>query len=130
MKIGLEGTQVPNDGNNILSEANQEMINVTQTDNNIYVELEDGQTLNSYEFIDGIQGEGQWIALGIHTGLNDITKVKYDEQYLTAEDVTNASSVGLPAGSFLYWVKYEDLPQTFTLQADGFAVKTFTVETI
>lgn len=104
------------------------MVTITQEGTNIYIEVDDGETLNSYESTDPTQGEGQWVALAIETGEDDITKVTYNGEYLTAKDVADANSMGLPAGSFVLWVKAEALPKTFTLGGEGKEDKTFTVE--
>lgn len=106
------------------------MVTITQTGNTINIKIADGETLNSFESTDPVQGEGQWIALGIDTGVSDITKVKYNGNYLTAIDIADAMSVGLPTGYFVLWVKAENLPKTFTLGADGQVTKTFTVNLV
>lgn len=114
--------------NAALSQANQDMVTITQEGNNIYIKVNDGETLNSYESTDPTQGEGQWVALAIETGEDDITKVTYNGTPLTAADVADAESMGLPAGSFVLWVKAENLPKVFTLGGEGKEDKTFTVE--
>lgn len=104
------------------------MITVTQEGTNIYIEVDDGEILNSFESTEPGYGEGQWIALAIETGDTDITKVTYNGEYLTGKDVADAQSMGLPAGSFVLWVKAEELPKIFTLGGEGKEDKTFTVE--
>ena len=46
---------------------------------------------------------------------------------MTARDVADANSMGAPAGSFVLWVKAENLPKTFVLGGEGKESKTFTV---
>lgn len=131
-KIGENGTAVPDDVNILESQANQDMVTITQLENNISIDVADGETLNDYDLMES-GSEGKWIGLSIDTGLDDITKVKYNGQYMTEEDVEKADAVGLLAGNFVLWVNYDELVDstiTFTLQADGFAAKTFTVEAI
>lgn len=131
-KIGENGTAVPDDVNIIESQANQDMVTITQLENNISIDVADGETLNDYDLMES-GSEGKWIGLSIDTGLDDITKVKYNGQYMTEEDVEKADAVGILAGNFVLWVNYDELVDstiTFTLQADGFAAKTFTVEAI
>lgn len=103
------------------------MVTITQVDNDIYIEVEDGKTLNSYTSTDPAQGAGQWVAIFVETGEDDITKVTYNGTYLTAADVADAESMGAPAGSFVLWVKAENLPKTFILGGEGKESKTFTV---
>lgn len=106
------------------------MVTITQTGNDIYIKVDDGETLNSYESTDPAQGEGQWVAVIVDTGETDITKVTYNGQYMTAADVADATSMGAPAGSFVLWVKAENLPKTFVLGGEGKESKTFTVSLI
>lgn len=106
------------------------MVTITQSGTNIYIDVDDGETLNSYESTDPTQGTGQWVALIIETGEDDITKVTYNGNYLTAADVADAQSMGAPAGSFVLWVKAENLPKTFVLGGAGKEDKTFTVNLI
>lgn len=103
------------------------MVTITQTGTDIFVEVADGETLNSYESTDPTQGEGQWVAIIVDTGETDITKVTYNGNYMTARDVADANSMGAPAGSFVLWVKAENLPKTFVLGGEGKESKTFTV---
>jgi hypothetical protein len=105
------------------------MVTITQTGNDIYIKVDDGETLNSYELVKTAE-EGQWIALLVETGEDDITKITYDGNYLTAEDVAEATSMGAPAGSFILWVKAENLPKTFVLGGEGKESKTFTVSLV
>ena len=121
---------MPNDANALLSQENQEKVTITQVGNIINIKVADGEILNSFNSTDPSQGLGQWIALGIDTGTSDITKVKYNGNYLTAIDVMDATSVGLPAGYFVLWVKAENLPKTFTLGAEGQSTKTFTINLV
>jgi hypothetical protein len=42
----------------------------------------------------------------------------------------DATSVGLPAGYFVLWVKAENLPKSFTVGAEGQPTKTFTINLV
>ena len=70
------------------------------------------------------QGAHKWIGLGIGTGLSSVTLAKYNGSALTAEDATEAASVGLDqAGEFVLYVRAEEIavtPKTITLKADGY----------
>ena len=103
---------------------------ITQTGNNIAINVDDIDSLVEYTSTDPVQaaaGPKKWVAVGIDTGLDDIRKVKYNGSYLTDIDVADATSVGLPAGSFVLWVDAENLPKTFTLQTAEYQAKRFTI---
>lgn len=81
---------------------------------------------------DGGNGWGvhKWLGIGINAGISPITGLKYNGASLTAEDVSEASSVSLGAGYFVRWVAADlalvgDNTQRskneFTLWADGYA---------
>lgn len=131
----IDGTAVPNDINILESQANQNMVTITQSENNISIKVADGETLNDYDLMES-GSEGKWIGLSIDTGLDDITKVKYNGQYMTEEDVEKADAVGLLAGNFVLWINHDELVDspdntiTFTLQADGHQAQEFTIELI
>ena len=84
-------------------------------------------------------GEHKWLGIGISAGINPITGLKYNGASLTAEDVSEATSVGLSAGYFVRWVA-ADLVQardntqkskdTFTLWADGYAKTSYTLRIV
>lgn len=106
------------------------MVTITQIDGDIYVEVADGEELNSYKSTDPSQGTGKWVAIAVETGEDDITKVTYNGEYLTKKDVADATSMGIPAGSFVLWVKAENLPKTFVLGGENKEDKTFTVSLV
>ena len=70
------------------------------------------------------QGTHKWIGLGIGTGLSSVTLAKYNGTSLTADDATEATSVGLDqAGEFVLYIRAEEVVQTsktITLKADGY----------
>ena len=70
------------------------------------------------------QGTHKWIGLGIGTGLSSVTLAKYNGTSLTADDATEATSVGLDqAGEFVLYIRAEEVvqtPKTITLKADGY----------
>ena len=120
---------MPADANASLSQANQDMVTITQTDTDIFVEVADGKTLNEYELLSGdVQETGKWIAIAIETGDTDITKVTLDGVAFDEDDVLLATSMGATAGSFILWVDADALPKTFILGGEGKKDKTFTVK--
>ena len=80
------------------------------------------------------QGTHKWIGLGIGTGLSSVTLAKYNGTPLTADDATEAVSVGLNQdGEFILYIKTEVVAEKgsfFTLDADGFALTRFDIEVV
>jgi len=90
---------------------------------------------------DGGNGWGvhKWLGIGINAGISDITKLKYNGSYLTAEDSAEATSVGLSTGYFVRWVAADlvlagDNTQksvdTFTLWSDGYEETTYKLKIV
>ena len=77
------------------------------------------------------QGTHKWIGLGIGTGLSSVALAKYNGSQLTADDATEAASVGLDNdGEFILYIRAEevaDTPKTITLDADGYAEVLLTI---
>ena len=120
---------VADDENQEASQANQDAIEIEAQGNNVFGVLIDG-ALNSFVSTDPAQGIGEWIGLVIATGETSIMNVKYNGKAFTAADVAEATSVGVPAGSFVWWIKAENLPQTITLSAEGKADTVITIKEI
>lgn len=75
-------------------------------------------------------GNHKWLGIAVSAGINPITGLKYNGALLTAEDVTEATAMGLSAGYFVRWVaadlvlagdNSQKSKDTFTLWADGYA---------
>lgn len=107
------------------AQENQNMVTITQEGTEIKVAV--SGELNSFESTEVEQGIGQWVAIEIATGLDDITKATYNGAALTAKDVADAESLGFPAGSFVLWVKAEKLPKVFTVGGENRTEVTYTV---
>lgn len=74
-------------------------------------------------------GKHKWLGIGISAGISDLTDLKYNGKALTAEDVTEATGIGLSSGYFVRWVAADlvlagDNTQKsvdhFTLWSDGY----------
>ena len=115
------------DDNEVVSQANQDAIDVVDLGNNEYQILVNG-TLNSFVSTNPAQGVGKWVGLVVNTGEDDITKVKYNGVALTQDDVLEAATVGVGAGSFVWWIKQNTLPKQITLSVDGKADAVITVK--
>lgn len=84
-------------------------------------------------------GNHKWLGIGIGVGINPITGLKYNGNSLTADDVTEATQVGLSAGYFVRWVAADlvlanDNSQKsknyFTLKAAGYANTDYTLKIV
>lgn len=49
-------------------------------------------------------GKHKWLGIGISAGITPITDLKYNGKALTADDVSEASTMGLSSGYFVRWV--------------------------
>lgn len=87
----------------------------------------------------GNWGVHKWLGIGIGVGINPITGLKYNGSALTADDVTEATQVGLSAGYFVRWVAADSvlagvntLPSkdNFTLWADGYGTVKYTIRVV
>lgn len=76
-------------------------------------------------------GVHKWLGVGISAGVSPITDLYYNGTQLTAEDVTEATNMGLSAGYFVRWVAADLVlagddtqksKSTFTLRASGYAL--------
>ena len=122
---------MPDDVNKVNSQENQNRISVIEIDDSTYgVEISEEPLLPLATFKStnpNQTGEKDWIGLVVKTGLDDITKVKYNGNALTTQDVAEADSVKLDKGSFILWVPYSNLPKEFTLSYKNES-KTITIE--
>ena len=102
------------------------------------VTLEDGQLticvdvaeLEESASSEPSQGTHKWLALEIGTGITDITAVRYNGSALTALDVSDAQATGCATGSFVLYVKTEELvetPKVIRLAADGYGETAITI---
>lgn len=91
---------------------------------------------------DGGNGWGvhKWLGIGVRPWTNAITGLYYNGTQLTAEDVTEAQSVGLnDAGYFVRWVaadlvlagdNSQKSKDTFTIWADGYQKATYKLKIV
>ena len=87
----------------------------------------------------GNWGNHKWLGIGISVDINPITGLKYNGSSLTAEDVTEATQVGLSAGYFVRWVaadlvlagnNSEPSKDEFTLWANGYKTTKYTLKIV
>ena len=68
------------------------------------------------------QGTHKWLALEIGTGITPVTGLKYNGYQLTDQDISDATATGCATGSFVLYIKAEEVletPKSFTLDAAG-----------
>jgi len=81
----------------------------------------------------GTSGQGihKWLGLSVATGLNTIIGVVYNGSYsMIQADVTEATGVGCPEGSFVLWIKCDEIietPKIITLSKPGYETFTLTI---
>lgn len=77
------------------------------------------------------QGIHKWIGLSIGTGQTSIIDVIYNGTYAFKQvDVDEATTVGCPAGSFVLWIKCDEVvetPKVITLGKPGYKTETITI---
>lgn len=90
---------------------------------------------------DGGNGWGvhKWLGIGISAGISPITNLVYNGAKLTADDVSEATAVGLSAGYFVRWVaadlvlagnNTEKSVDNFKLGASGHAETTYKLKIV
>ena len=78
---------------------------VSIADNVITITL--SSKVSALEDFDARNGWGihKWLGIGLSvSGISDITKLEYNDGEITAEDVTEATNMGLSSGYFVRWV--------------------------
>ena len=87
--------------------------------------------LTAYPSSNPAQGTHKCLGLEIKTGLASIVGVTYNKDYvLTSEDATEATSVGCSAGSFVLYIKADEIvaaPRTIYLDKAGYKEAAITI---
>lgn len=108
--------------------------NVAESDGVITITLSSKvAALKDFEAGNG-WGKHKWLGIGISAGITPITDLKYNGKALTADDVSEASTMGLSSGYFVRWVaadlvlagnNREKSVDSFTLWASGHKETTY-----
>lgn len=118
----------------------EQIASVSEADGVITITL--SKKVSELKDFDGGNGWGihKWLGIGVRPLTTAITGVKYNGAALTAEDVTEATGVGLSdTGYFVRWVAADlvlagDNTQkshdSFTLEADGYKKVTYTLKIV
>lgn len=112
---------------------------VAESDGVITITLSD-KVKNLKDF-DGGNGWGvhKWLGIAISAGVSPITGLYYNGAALTADDVSEATAMGLSAGYFVRWVaadlvlandNSQKSQNTFTLWASSKAKTTYTLKIV
>lgn len=84
-------------------------------------------------------GVHKWLGIGISAGVSPITDLIYNGSDITAEDVTEATNMGLSAGYFVRWVaadlvlagdNSQKSKDTFTLWSSGYQQTDFKLKIV
>lgn len=84
-------------------------------------------------------GVHKWLGIGISAGVSPITDLTYNGGEITAEDVTEATNMGLSAGYFVRWVaadlvlagdNTQKSKDTFTLWSSGYKQTEFKLKIV
>lgn len=115
---------------------------VTGENDNFEITITLSKKVSELKDFDGGNGWGvhKWLGIGVQPWSNAITSLYYNGAELTAEDVTEAQSVGLDsAGYFVRWVaadlvlagnNEEKSKGKFTIWADGFKTAYYTLKIV
>ena len=113
--------------------ANNAKAEVSLEDNAVTVTVDVDELEESTSSAPG-QGTHKWIGLGIGTGLSSVALAKYNGSQLTADDGTEAVSVGLDQdGEFVLYIRAEEVaqtPKTITLDAEGYPEVSLTISVV
>ena len=113
---------------------NHSKIRTITYDNNIATIDVPINELVEFDSSNPVQGIHKWIGLSIGTGRSSIIGVTYNGTYdLVQADVTEATNVGCPEGSFVLWLKCDEVintPKIITISRAGYTTETITFNVI
>ena len=112
---------------------------VSISDNVITITL--SEKVSALKDFDARNGWGvhKWLGIGVSAGVSPITNLYYNGEALSADDVTEASNMGLSTGYFVRWVAADlvlahDNTQksvdTFKLWSTNYAETAYTLEIV
>ena len=118
----------PTDEELVTNHSKVDSVNYVDNEIEVVVPVND---LIAYPSSNPEQGTHKWLGLEIKTGLNSIVGTKFNDYELVEADATEATSVGCVAGSFVLYIKAEDIvvtPRVFTLSKPGYKTETITIK--
>ena len=117
---------VPSPTDEVVTENHTKVESTTLKDDTLTIVVDPEKLTESASSVPE-QGTHKWLGLEIRTGISDITKVQFCGKNLTQADADEATLAGCPAGSFVLYVKADELVEKsvlITLKTDGYALKT------
>ena len=121
---------IPNPTDEKLIANHSKVVSVSYEDNTIEVVVPVDELI-AYPSSDPAQGTHKWLGLEIKTGVASIVGVKFNDYEFTGDDASEATSVGCQTGSFVLYIKAEDIvetPRVFTLSKAGYETATITIK--
>lgn len=118
----------PTDAELVTNHSKVESVSYGENEINVVVDIDE---LIAYPSSNPAQGTHKWLGLEIKTGVNPIAGVKFDNYALTNEDASEAASVGCSEGSFVLYIKAEDIavaPRVFSLSKGGYKTESVTIK--
>lgn len=113
---------------------NHSKIRTITYDNNIATIDVPINELVEFDSSNPAQGIHKWIGLSIGTGRSSIIGVTYNGTYdLVQADVNEATNAGCPEGSFVLWLKCDEVintPKIITISRAGYTTETITINVI
>ena len=94
--------------NATVSAENQTELSISRSNNTVTISG-DFSALNSFSMSNNPSDTHKWGCLVIDTGESDITTVSVNGDMLTAGDIADAALVDITSGSFVLWVKTDEL---------------------
>lgn len=128
--LGVQLAPEPVEPEGIANNAKVKSVEFKNNTATITVKLSD---LTAYPSSVVEQGTHKWIAVEVKTGINPVTNLKYGDYTLTAADIEEAKANGCNAGSFVLWVKADEVVSTdkvFTLKSGNLEDQTITVKVV
>lgn len=125
----IDASLAPTPTEDVLVRNKAKVVSVSCNDGTVTVVV-DPDELEESASSDPSQGTHKWLALEIATGVNPITEVSYNGYALTEQDITDAQVTGCSEGSFVLYIKSEEVlltPKAFTLSADEHYEVTVTI---
>jgi len=113
---------------------NHSKIRTITYDNNIATIDVPIDELVEFDSSNPAQGIHKWIGLSIGTGRSSIIGVTYNGTYdLVQADVNEATNAGCSEGSFVLWLKCDEvinIPKIITISRAGYTTETITINVI
>ena len=115
----IDASLAPTPTEDVLVRNKAKVVSVSCNDGTVTVVV-DPDELEASASSDPSQGTHKWLALEIATGVDSINEVCYNGYALTEQDIADATATGCNEGSFVLYIKAEEVfanAKTFRLSA-------------